>query len=269
MIKKTQTMTLSKSSKKRIRLLLSYDGSSFQGWQRQSYTQNTVQGSVEKALSQITSQSVSLIGAGRTDAGTHALAQTAHCDLLKIPDRLVNRINALTPHSISCHKAWLAPAQFHARGSALKRIYTYIIFNTPTPSALRSSQGLWHPRPIHFDHLQAMAQELIGEKSFKSFQNAGTSVSSTVRMIFSARWFWIKPHVLAFQISADSFLKQMVRNLVGAQLKWMHLSNPVQQLKAVIKLKDRKKAPPTAPACGLFLKRVVYPSSLDKKCQKL
>lgn len=256
-------------SKKRVRLLLSYEGSLFQGWQKQAHTSNTIQNHIEKALSQIASRPISAVGAGRTDAGAHALGQTAHCDLLKIPDRLAGRINTLTPRSISCHKAWLAPAQFHAKTSAAGRVYTYIIFNTPTPSALKHSQGLWHPRPIHLDRLQAMAQEITGEKNFKSFQNSGTPVSSTVRTVFSARWFWAKPHVLAFQISANSFLKQMVRNLVGAQLKWMYLSNPVQKLQSAIQLKDRKQAPPTAPAHGLFLHRVIYPLSLDKKCQKL
>ena len=256
---------------KKIRLLLSYEGSRFKGWQKQPHTSETVQGHLEKALSQIYSQPLSVIGAGRTDTGVHALAQTAHFNLphSNIPRRLVLRLNALTPPEISCHQAWLAPSEFHAQISALKRTYTYVILNTKTPSAFKHSQGLWLSRPIDFDKLKIMAQEIIGEKDFKSFQNAGTNVQTTKKKVFSAQWFWVQPQILVFQITANSFLKQMVRNLVGTQLQLMTDSDPIKKLKYIFQSKDRKKAFQTAPAHGLFLHRVFYPSLLDRKCQKL
>ncbi len=259
------------SEQKKIRLLLSYDGTLFKGWQKQPHTSSTIQGHIEKALSQIYSKPISIIGAGRTDAGVHALAQTAHFDLPNstIPNQLVRRLNSLTPPSISCHRAWIAPIQFHAQISALRRTYTYIIFNTKTPSAFKYSQGLWHPRPIYYEKLQSMAQELVGEKNFKSFQNSGTPVQTTVRRVFSAKWSWIRPQILVFQIEASSFLKQMVRNLVGAQLFLMTLSDPLKKLRSIFQLEERKKAPQTAPAHGLFLHHISYPSSLDRKCQKI
>ena len=109
---------------KKIRLLLSYEGSRFKGWQKQPHTSETIQGYLEKALSQIYSQPLSVVGAGRTDTGVHALAQTAHFNLphSNIPQRLVLRLNALTPPEISCHQVWLAPNEFHAQISALKRV---------------------------------------------------------------------------------------------------------------------------------------------------
>lgn len=255
---------------KKIRLLLSYDGSSLKGWQKQKNTPHTVQNYLEKALLKIFNQNIPVIGAGRTDAGVHALGQTAHFYIPKTTpcNHLLRGLNSLTPPFISCHKAWLAPKNFHAQRSALHRTYSYIIFNTKTPPALRRNHGLWHSRPIHYKKLNQMACQLIGEKDFKNFQNTGTEIKNTTRMINQAGWFWLRHGLLMFQIQGQSFLKQMVRNLVGTQLNLMSSENPVQELKNIFNSKNRPKAVVTAPAQGLFLHKISYPQSLDKICQK-
>ena len=259
-------------NRKRIRLLLSYDGSLFKGWQKQKTTSQTVQSHLEKALSKIFNQRVAVVGSGRTDAGVHALAQTAHFDLSsskKIPSHLVRSINALTPSEISCHQAWLTPIEFHAQMSATKRTYRYVILHTKTPSAFKGKQSWWYPYSIHFQNLQKMATQIIGKKNFKSFQNKGTTVRTTERNVFQAQWFWLGSQRLVFEISANSFLKQMVRNLVGTQLYLMSQTDPCDQLCTIFLKENRKMAFQTAPAQGLFLYSVSYPLTLDKKCKKI
>ena len=261
------------SIKQRIRLLLSYDGSSFKGWQKQPFHKASVQQSIEEALSQMLNTPITLIGAGRTDAGVHALGQNAHFDSPKKipkPHLFVAGLNALTSAHIVCHQAWQAPFEFHAQKSALHRTYTYIIFNTQTPMALNSLQGYWLPAPVCLNQLNQMANLLIGNKNFKSFQNTGTLSKSTFRTIYQARWFWMqKNKVLAFQICGNSFLKQMVRNIVGTQLRLMKKpSEAIPIFQSILQAQDRTKAFETAPAHGLYLHHIAYPQLLIQKCQK-
>ena len=255
----------------RLRLLLSYDGTRYKGWQKQKTTSLTIQHQLEKALSQIVNKKVSIIGSGRTDAGVHALGQTAHCDIPKIPklSSLIKGINALTPEDISCHKIWKAPSDFHAQMSAQKRLYTYLIWNTKTPNALNRNFGCWYPHRINLKNLQTMAKCLMGKKDFTSFQNKGSVVENTEKHIYQCQWFRLHSGCLAFQICGNSFLKQMVRNLVGTQLALMNRPQGASLLEEILHARDRKKAFKTAPPQGLFLNYVSYPPSLDKKCQKL
>ncbi len=255
----------------RIRLLLSYDGTLYKGWQKQKDSSLTIQHQIEKALFQITNQKISVIGSGRTDAGVHALGQTAHCDIPQIQNlsSLRKSLNVLTPSDISCHQIWKTPSDFHAQISAQKRTYTYMIWNTQTPSALNRNFGYWYPHPINHKRLQSMAHFLLGEKDFTSFQNKGSTVQSTVKHIYGCRWLWINSQVLVFQICGNSFLKQMVRNLVGTQFVLMRKPESLKLLQKIFDAKDRKTAFKTAPAKGLFLNHISYPLSLDKKCQKL
>ena len=255
----------------RLRLLLSYDGTPFKGWQKQKTTSHTVQQHLEKALCTVFKQKISVVGAGRTDAGVHAFAQTAHCDIdvKSIPSSLISSVNALTPPEISCHQIWKAPLHFHAQRSAQKRVYSYVIFNTKTPSALQRNYSYWHPLPVFYENLQKMSKCLVGEYDFKSFQNSGNVSQNTCKIIYQAKWYWLEPRVLVFQISGNSFLKQMVRNLVGTQLGLMKEKDSVQRFQHILKARDRKVALKTISAQGLFLNRIYYPLSLDKKCQKI
>ena len=256
---------------RKIKLLLSYDGSGFEGWQRQP-VKPTVQGVLEEALSRIYNQPVKTVGSGRTDAGTHAVGQVAHFEakVMNQEERLMRALNSMLPDSVVVKGVWLAPDDFHALFSATRKTYIYRIWNSPLRSALWAGRALWVPKPLDLDVLNHLSSALVGEHDFKSFQSAGTPVRSTVRLIHQAEWRAVSGgHLVEFRISGNGFLKQMVRNLVGTLLHLERNGGGVDALRAIFDARDRQSAKTTVAAHGLYLYRVEYPSALDKKCRKL
>ena len=164
---------------------------------------------------------------------------------------------------------WKAPPDFHALHSAVRKRYIYLLFNKSIPSVFNSKLVYWYPHSINFRQLQAMSQVIQGQHDFKSFQNTGTPVKNSMRTIYFAKWSIFKKNTLCFQIEGEGFLKQMIRNLIGTQLALMHQNLAVQTLKEILAKKDRAAAFKTAPACGLYLHKVYYPSHLDRKCKKI
>ena len=256
--------------KNRFRLLISYNGLKYYGWQKQKNLP-TVQNRIETALKRIFQEEIHITGAGRTDTGAHALGQTAHFDILFSPNLCLQKaLNAfLIPEDICIRQVWKAPNHFHALRSATGKHYIYLILNRDWSSVFKKGQIHWHPYPIEIDKLQAMSRRIQGRHNFKSFQSSGTPVKSTVRTITSARWQKINKHTLAFQIQGEGFLKQMIRNLVGTQLTLLREKEPLKKLDEIFAAKDRKAASSTAPASGLYLYKVSYPPELDKKCLKI
>lgn len=256
---------------RKIRLTLSYDGTPYQGWQKQPGLQ-TVQGTLEAVLTQIYNEPVRVIGSGRTDAGTHAVAQVAHFEAPKIlaqEDKLIRALNGLLPPTIVVKKAMLAPEEFHSLASAQRKTYIYRIWNAPLRSALWNQRALHVPHELNLKLLNSMANQLIGRKDFKSFQSAGTPVKTTARLVDVARFTARSGHLVEFRIRGNGFLKQMVRNLVGTMLHLERNRGDLNQLRAIMAAKDRQAAKATAPAHGLYLYRVEYPRALDIKCLKL
>lgn len=257
--------------KYKVRLLLSYDGYDYGGWQRQTAGKPTIQGTVEMALSRIFSEDIRICGSGRTDAGVHAVEQTAHFWTSKEPARfnLMRSLNALTPDSIVLKRAWLAPNEFHALTSAQQKTYKYLIFQSPTPSALKARYTHWVRQPLDLGLLNQMAQYLVKKQDFSSFQTSGTDVKTTVREIFKAHWKARKDHLIEFEIQGDGFLKQMVRTIVGTQLHLLAKGSTPAEFEKIILSCDRRVAKESAPAQGLYLYRVSYPSELDNRCRKI
>jgi tRNA pseudouridine38-40 synthase len=256
---------------RKIKLLISYDGVPFEGWQKQPGRQ-TVQGVLEAVLTQIYNQPVKTIGSGRTDSGTHAVGQVVHFEAPKIlarEDKLIRSLNALLPETIAVKGAWLAPEEFHALASACRKTYIYRIWNHEIRSALWHQRALWVPHPLNFEFLQEMANEVVGTRDFKSFQTSGTPVKSTMRKVDLCRFVQRSGPLWELQIRGNGFLKQMVRNLVGTLLHLERNQGSVAELQAIFAAGDRQKAKATAPAHGLYLYRVEYPRALDKKCLKL
>lgn len=257
---------------RKIKLLLTYDGTEFEGWQRQP-DKRTIQGVLEEALSRMYNEPIKTFGSGRTDAGTHAVAQVAHFEAPKIlngEERLVRALNSLLPDSIAVRAAWLAPEDFHALFSASRKTYIYRIWNHPVRSALWRHRALWVPADLDITRLNQFAEVLIGQQDFKSFQTSGTAVKTTVRTLDQAAWKAVSGgHLLEFHVRGNGFLKQMVRNLVGTMLYLERNSGTPEQLKAIFDARDRRAAMTTVPARGLYLYRVEYPPALDKKCRKL
>ncbi len=254
----------------RTKLIVSYDGADFCGWQRQTL-HKSVQGTLEQALSKIYDRPITVLGASRTDTGVHATGQVAHFDAPRDPSLFDLRyaLIRLTPPTIVVKDIYQAPADFHSIACSVKKTYRYIVLNRPTPSALRFRHSHWVRFPLDINYLNETAKYLIGLKDFKSFQTSGSDVKTTTREIFSAEWFLRDHDTLEFIIQGNGFLKQMVRNIVGTMLDMSQDGDPPGKMKKIIEALDRRVAGATAPPQGLYLSQVYYPSELDRKCRKL
>ena len=254
----------------RIKLLLRYDGTGLQGWQKQPHTDQTVQSKLETALSRLLQTEIRTIASGRTDAGTHALGQVVHFegpdDIAKYD--LVRAINQQIGPTIQVRRSWIVPDDFHAQRSAERKTYKYIVsLDEPMPM---TAPYCWYWRhQSDLKELNRLSQCLLGEHDFASFQTAGTELATTVRSIYSAEWRRAKGNRLIFSITGSGFLKQMVRNIVGTlyDIDRKHLKS--EDFEAILKATDRTKAGTTAPASGLFLFHVKYPMDLDIRCRRL
>jgi tRNA pseudouridine38-40 synthase len=244
----------------RYRLTLEYDGGPFVGWQRQG-NGPSVQGALEEAVLAFSGEQVTLVAAGRTDAGVHARGQVAHLDLARdmAPERLRNAVNALIrPQPIAVVQAARVAADFSARFGAIGRRYTYSILNRRAPPALDRGR-VWHvPQPLDVERMHAAAQALIGRHDFSSFRAAECQAASPVKTLDLV-------HVrrdgdrIEIAVRARSFLHHQVRNIVGTLRPVGEGREPVGFIADVLAARDRKAAGPTAPACGLCLVAVDYP----------
>ena len=260
----------------RIRLLLSYDGKDFQGWQKQVSRDDcvTVQSLLEKALFKITQEEVRTFGSGRTDSGVHAKAQNVHFDIEKdiTTMDLAHALNSQLPPEIVVQDAWKMSENFHALSSASEKIYVYRILQAPRPCPLRQRYAWWMRRKLNLEALQTLADSLVGEKDFKSFQTTGTDLAHTVRTIHEARWREVGDE-LQLVLRGNGFLKQMVRNIVGTMVDLerggFSRSELIQKMAEIIAAKDRQEAGTTAPAHGLCLEDVVYPPEIISMGQLL
>lgn len=255
----------------KVRLQIRYDGTDFEGWQRQSFGKATIQGFVEKALSQLFLEPITLLGSGRTDSGVHAEAQNAHFKTTKNPENmnLCLGLNALLPDSISVTKAWLAPEDFHAQRSAIGKTYRYFVHNSRLRDPLKHRYHTWFKKPMDIQKLNVYSEYLLGEKDFKSFQTGGSEVKTTVRKVTEARWIALSDTEMMFQITGEGFLKQMVRNIVGTIIHLEMRNLPPSEMEQILKAKDRQKAWGTAAAQGLILHKVLYPEDLDNRCREI
>ncbi len=255
----------------RIRLLISYDGTPFGGWQKQKSEKPTVQGTLEQALAKLFNQKISTVGSGRTDAGVHAIGQVVHFDIPHFPKglQLIRALNSLTPPELVIRRAWTAPDEFHALLSAEKKIYKYRIYNSPTPSAFLARYTTWVRTPLDVGQLNQICSPLLGEHDFKSFQTSGTEVPSTKRCISQIEWKQKSRFIVELTIEGSGFLKQMVRNIVGTCLDLHKKRLNDRQMEAILASRDRTQALSTAPTRGLYLYRVIYPRPLDNKCRKI
>lgn len=253
-------MNDTKTEKTRVKLLLSYDGSDFKGWQKQVNQIPTVQLCIEKALTHLFNTPISIFGASRTDTGVHALGQVAHFDVSKPLQNyhIVRALNHLTPPSIVCLKAWKVSKDFHSLFSLSRKTYKYVICTSPSPTAFVSRYAHWEP---NFDlaYMNQASQCLVGKRNFACFQNRGASVATTERIVYEAKWRQRTKGWVDFSITGSGFLKQMVRNIVGTQLDMMKKKETHQKLEQIIQSQKRSQAGPTAPPCGLYLSCIEYP----------
>ena len=241
-----------------IKLTLEYDGTPYAGWQRQ-LNQPTIQEAVETAIENITQTKVSVIGAGRTDAGVHALGQVAsfRIDRDMTPLEWTRAFNAHLPGTIAVRAVALMPDEFHARHAAKGKLYEYRILSRPERPAL-DRQYCWHVyKPLDDAAMNQAAMSLIGSHNFSSFETQPTENENPICHLQRLAVFR-EGDRMRINAYADRFLKQMVRSIVGTLVEVGLGKRPPVSLKTILEAHDRSAAGRTVPPHGLYLVRVDY-----------
>jgi tRNA pseudouridine38-40 synthase len=239
-------------------LTIEYDGTGYHGWQSQKNAL-AIQDVIEGALKKLTGENIRLIASGRTDAGVHALGQVAnfHTSSAIPPEKFSYALNSLLPDDIVIKKSVEVTESFHSRYDARGKKYRYIILNSEFPSALMRNRE-WHIR----ERLNRMAmkkslQYLLGKHDFSAFMTSGSSAENTVRTVTAAELYEEEQRIL-FEITADGFLYNMVRIIVGTLVKIGTGEIAPDKMQYIIESGDRERAGNTAPASGLYLVEVYY-----------
>lgn len=245
----------------RFALGVEYDGANYSGWQKQrSPVQNTIQQTVESALSKIADQKITVSCAGRTDAGVHATCQVIHfdCNIDRGIKAWVVGSNSLLPKSIRILWAKNVSEDFHARFSATSRRYLYLIYQRNIESVMFAGHITHERADLNLDAMNTAAQSLLGEQDFSAFRAAGCQSKSANRNVSHAE-VYARGNFIVFDIEANAFLQHMVRNITGSLLMIGRGEKSTSWIEELLQGKDRRLAGKTADPDGLYLVAVNYP----------
>jgi tRNA pseudouridine38-40 synthase len=241
----------------RVRTVVAYDGTAYGGFQRQ-INAPTVQATLEAALAQVTQETITVLAAGRTDAGVHAVGQVVALDTAwrHGVDALQRALNAVLPADVAVRAVEVVSPDFHPRYDARSRRYQYTLYNAPVRCPLARLHSLHVTKPLDVGAMQRAAQTLVGEHDFAAFGQPPQG-RVTVRRVMMAEWGGASPW-LTFDIEANAFLYRMVRSIVGTLLQVGRGEMNVEDFRAVLASHDRSQAGSTAPPHGLCLIEVKY-----------
>lgn len=237
-----------------------YRGTRYRGWQRQAHAEGSIQEHVERALSRVADESVSVVTAGRTDAGVHATGQVIHFDSARPRSAYAwtRGGNRYLPEDIRLLWVQAVGADFHARFSAQSRAYRYVILNRAVPPAAFAGLVAHEYRPLEVARMERAAQSLLGTHDFSAFRSADCQARNPTRTLMeftverSGEWIW-------FDARAEAFLQHMVRNIAGTLLDIGAGECDVSFAQEVLLSRDRRRGGAAAPAAGLYLAEVAYP----------
>ena len=249
----------------RVALGIEYNGRGFNGWQAQkSPHTKTVQQTLEQALSEVADHPVTLVCAGRTDAGVHATGQVVHFDHRheRTEGAWIHGGNALLPPEVSVRWAKQVPADFHARFSATARRYRYVIYNHAVKPAILNGQVTHHYQPLDAERMHAAGQLLLGEQDFSAYRGSACQSTTPMRHVseISVRRQW---DFVTLDIQANAFLLHMVRNIAGVLMEIGEGRKPVAWAGEVLAGRDRRQGGVTALPNGLYLVKVFYPAAFN------
>jgi tRNA pseudouridine38-40 synthase len=248
----------------RIALGVEYKGTEFHGFQTQPSGVKTVQQALQKALSKVADEEITLVCAGRTDAGVHATQQVIHFDTSAVrPEKAwVLGTKPHLPDSVIVRWAKNVSPQFHARFSALNRTYRYLLSDASTASALVAHQVTWSSRKLNLDWMREGAKYLIGQQDFTSFRATQCQAKSPVRTIHHLHLVR-RGDLIILEVQANAFLHHMVRNIVGVLMTVGTGDKPAEWVGEVLAARDRSKGAVTAKPYGLYLVSVDYPEEFN------
>ncbi|WP_073090766.1 tRNA pseudouridine(38-40) synthase TruA [Thermosyntropha lipolytica] len=249
---------MNREETKRVKLIIEYDGSNYHGFQVQKNA-HTIQAELEKAIIRLTGEKVSLIAAGRTDAGVHALGQVVAFDTASRipPERWKYALNSVLPFDIRVRESTYVDRDFHPRFHAQSKIYHYIIYRQEKGAVFYRRYAWVNTDPLDIEEMKRAAGYIIGTHDFRSFCSSGSPVKNFTRTVKRLEITDRFPFLL-LKIEADGFLYNMVRIITGTLAEIGKGDYPAQAMKDILKARDRKRAGATAPPQGLYLIEVKY-----------
>ena len=245
---------------KRLAASIEYYGTNYSGWQKQKQTANTVQEKVENAFSYIADEEIKVICSGRTDAGVHAISQVIHFETnaRRYKKSWIEGANSFLPNDISINWIKSVDDKFNARFSAVNRTYKYIIFNKTSASIIHSNRVTLVKEKLDIDTMIKASRFLLGEKDFSSFRASGCQSKSPMRNVKEIK-ITKKKNTILFEISANAFLFNMVRIIIGTLINFGANDLDPKLMKEILDSKDRKEASKTLDSSGLYFIGPEYP----------